>query len=228
MDRRWVWILIGWALGASGLAFAQPAIESRPIGPQDAGSELTTAAPVGDRGGWIRSAGALALVIALILCVGWVARKMSGGAGLPGQLGAGGRAPSGVLEVLGRFPIARGQTLVLLRLDTRVLLLSQHAGAGFQTLCEVTEPEQVASLLVKTRSDEEAGKAERFRGMLGRFQREHPSESPASVSSAAHEPVHGPMSRTVRATPEGDRVELLRGSPAVASLVERVKKGVVA
>ena len=66
---------------------------------------------------------------------------------------------SGVLSVLGRYPVARGTTLVLFRLDRRVLLVSQTKLTGLsrfgstttmQTLCEITDPAEVASILAKT------------------------------------------------------------------------------
>src|SRR5690606_30564923 len=40
---------------------------------------------------------------------------------LRASLGAGGRAPAGIMEILGRYPVGRGATLVLLKLDRRIL-----------------------------------------------------------------------------------------------------------
>lgn len=118
-----------------------------------------------------RTLGALAAVIALIFVARWVIRRCAQRGGLVGQLGAGGRAPSGVLEVLGRFPVSRGQSLVLLRLDRRVLLLSQSS-QGFTTLSEIDDPQEVASLVVKTADDESATLAARFRAILSSFERD--------------------------------------------------------
>jgi hypothetical protein len=53
-----------------------------------------------------RTLGALGLVVVLIIALALVARRLARRGGLMAQLGAGGRAPSGVLEVLGRFPAA--------------------------------------------------------------------------------------------------------------------------
>jgi hypothetical protein len=59
---------------------------------------------------------------------------------------------------------------VLLKVDRRVLLISQSStrtgGVGMQTLCEITDPEEVASILIKTRDDEEASKAKTFEKIL--------------------------------------------------------------
>lgn len=108
------------------------------------------------------------------MLVGAGVRKMARTrGGLISQLGAGGRAPAGVLEVLGRYPVSRGSTLVLLKLDRRVLLTCQtvgrkHSGPAMATLCEIDDPEEVASLLMKTREDEGDSLAKKFQGMLAR------------------------------------------------------------
>lgn len=120
----------------------------------------------------VRTVAALSMVIGLILLMRAVIRRVALGSGsVIGQLGAGGRAPSGVLSVLGRYPVARGQTLVLLRMDRRVLLLNQTSN-GFTTLAEVTDPEEVASLLIKTRDDEGDSMAHRFGALLRRMERD--------------------------------------------------------
>lgn len=120
--------------------------------------------------GWVKTSLALFAVVALILVVRvgmvFVARKQGGFAS---ALGAGGRAPSGVVEILGRFPVARGQQFVLLRMDRRVLLLAQGP-RGFQTLSEVTDADEVASILLKTRDDEGATNAAKFTEMLRRME----------------------------------------------------------
>lgn len=109
-------------------------------------------------------------VLALILGLGLAWRQIARRGGLLGALGAGGRAPAGVVEVLARYPVGRGQTLVLIKLDRRILVAS-HSGTGLRTLCDITDPDEVASLLVKTRDDESASLDARFRGMLDRFSR---------------------------------------------------------
>lgn len=199
---------------------APSSVESMPIG---GGSEGNT----GTLGGWLRAGASLALVVGLIGGLAVATRRVSTRAGLAGALGAGGRAPSGVLEVLGRYPVARGQTLVLLKLDRRVLLLSQQAGAGFRTLTEITEPEEVAELLVRTSREEERSAAEKFRGLLQRFDHEHGSRdvSPSNRSTASG----GASSRRVELGPDGDRVELLQASGAagppsgLAGLLDRLR-----
>jgi len=160
---------------------SKPAIESTPLGiPERSASRdgagrvrpLAESEPAPSSFAYARTLGALGLVVVLIIALAIVARRLARRGGLMAQLGAGGRAPSGVLEVLGRFPAGRGCTLVLLKLDRRVLLVCQTSGKGLMgahamsTLCEITEPEQVASILVKTRDEQGESMARRFQAVL--------------------------------------------------------------
>lgn len=105
--------------------------------------------------GLMRTVLACGVVVGLAVVAAWGVRKAAGSSGsLMATLGAGGRAPSGILSILGRYPVGRGQTLVLLQCDRRVLLLSQcrtRGGASFSTLAEFTDPIEVASLVAKSR-----------------------------------------------------------------------------
>lgn len=64
-----------------------------------------------------------------------------------GQLGPGKR-PSGVVEILARYPVARGQQVVLLKVGRRVLVVHQGAQA-MQTLSEFSEADDVADLITR-------------------------------------------------------------------------------
>lgn len=151
--------------------------EHKPLGPVPAASTPDGASqPPATNAGFGRTALALGGVLALVIACGWaaraVARKAGGGGGILSALGPGGRSPSGVLEVLGRFPVGRGSTLVLLKMDRRVLLLnhntSRMGGGAMNTLCEVTDPEEVASLLLRTRDADGDTLARRFQGLLAK------------------------------------------------------------
>lgn len=142
-------------------------------------------------GWWAQTGAALVLVVGLILALKWGAQRLARRAsGIAWQMGPAGRAPSGVLEVLGRYPVARGQSLVLLKMDRRVLLLGQTA-AGFSTLSEVSDPEEVASLLIKTRDDEGASMAARFNELLRDMERD-PSIGGDTQEISAGQPATGP------------------------------------
>jgi hypothetical protein len=164
------------------VAVAAPARESRPIGPAHppliaAAPDAPARSPSGS--GWfLRTVLALAGVLALIVVSGAVTRALARGrGGLAGAFGPGGRAPSGVISVLGRYPVSRGQKLVLLHMDRRILLISQSAGGrlgtggGMATLCEITDPDEVASILIRSRDAESDSMSERFRSMLGAVDR---------------------------------------------------------
>jgi len=112
-------------------------------------------------GGYIQTIVALIGVILLILGLGQLYKRLARSQGsLVSQLGAGGSAPSGILEVIGRYPISKGMTLVVLKFDRRVLLVShasptrgKNSQAGsMDLLCELTDPEEIASILLKSRS----------------------------------------------------------------------------
>lgn len=169
--------------------------------------------------GLVRTVLSLAGVVAIIVGSAYGFKRLArGSGGLMNQLGAGGRAPSGVLSILGRYPVARGTTLVLLKVDRRVLLLCQTAGKGFtagstmDTLTEFTDPEDVASILLKTRDEEEATLAQRFESILSReddaasrvLDRGSPSAKPA-----ASKPVQSRAARAASRQPEA----VLRPTP---------------
>ncbi len=146
-------------------------------------------------GGWgMQTVLALAAVIGLILLCkfGYTKVASRGGGSLAAQLGPAGRAPSGMLSVLARYPITKGSTLVLLRLDRRVLLLSQ-TNQGFSTLAEITDPEEVAALIMRAEDEEGASLTRRFRTMLTQAERdpgltgerEFEIESPAPMTPRA-------------------------------------------
>lgn len=170
------------AIGAG--APAESILESKPLGAPKTRPAPWTAAPANSPvaaqnpaslAGMVRTVLSLAGVVAIIVGLAFAFKRLSrGSGGLMNQLGAGGRAPSGVLSILGRYPVARGTTLVLLKVDRRVILLCQSAGKGLtsgctmQTLSEFTDPEDVASILLKTRDEEEASLAHRFEALLTR------------------------------------------------------------
>ncbi len=155
---------------ASSPPAASSTVEDAPLGSKPT-SRAVPRAPAGAGSSWTssttaRTAGALAMVVGLAFLARFIVQRMvSRSSGLGAQLGPGGRAPSGVLEVLGRYPVGRGHTLVLLRMDRRVLLLGQSA-TGFTTLAQTNDPDEVASLLIKTRDEEDATISSRFTSVL--------------------------------------------------------------
>lgn len=138
---------------------------------------------------------ALSGVVGMIVVAGVAIRKVARrGGGFFAAIGPGGRSPSGVLEVLGRFPLGRGGTLVLLKLDRRVLLVSMGVGrfsGGMNTLCEITDPDEVASLLLRTRDEAGESIAKQFAGLLQR-EDEHAGKALKAAAPGAGRPVARP------------------------------------
>ena len=179
-------VCVGTAAAAAAQA-GQPATEGRgrgavaqefaPLGGSASGEAIGS-------GSMAQTLAALAVVIGLVVVCAvayrWIASRSGG---LAGQL-VPARAPAGIIEVLGRYPLGRGQALVLLKLDRRVLLVSQTAGARvgapptMQTLCEVNDPDEVAAIVAKA-----APKSERFAETFERFAINAPS-SQGSVPAA--------------------------------------------
>ncbi|MCA9279210.1 MAG: flagellar biosynthetic protein FliO [Phycisphaeraceae bacterium] len=119
-------------------------------------SSSQQAQPLGTSGsstGVVKTVFSLAIVIAAMVCLATALKAISRkSGGIASKLGAGGNAPSGLLEVLGRYPVGRKQQLVLMRVHSRVLLLSQtisgkSVSGGFATLAELTDPDEVAAII---------------------------------------------------------------------------------
>ncbi|MGH7243700.1 MAG: hypothetical protein ACREJD_09815 [Phycisphaerales bacterium] len=119
----------------------------------------------------------IAMLAGLVVLIARIRSKMGGGASLGASFGAGGRSPAGILEVLGRYPLARGLTLVLLKVDRRVLLLSQtrsgrFGGLSLSPICELDSPEDVASILLKVRDADSSSLTNRFASVFRSLDRE--------------------------------------------------------
>lgn len=183
----------------------QPASETMPLGPapsrEGAGErpgEGRLAESLG-AGGTLRTVLSLGFVIALALAAGLAMKKVAGTrGGLLSALGPGGPSPSGVLEILGRYPVGAGQTLVLLRLDRRVLLVHQSTGRGGQmrVLSEVVDSDEIASILLKTREERDEAVQAGFREAMHRLETDFSGIEDGS-------------SRVRISNVEGDRAELL-------------------
>lgn len=117
-------------------------------------------------------AGVTGLAVLCALAYRWAAQKRGG---LMAALGPAGRAPSGILEVLARYPVARTHKLVLLRVGRRVLLVCQsRSGRGsgaMTTLAEFDQAEEVAALLRAVRQADHTSSEAAFREALDQAER---------------------------------------------------------
>ena len=214
---------------SGGVRSGQPAAkmakaESLPLGKaRESVKTATTGSAEPSKGvfdpGTMTTFGSLALVILVIAGIAAVTRRAAlKSGGLWAALGPGGRAPSGVLEVLGRYPVGRGCTLVLLKLDRRILLVSQSSGGKLSgvtmtTLTEVTDVEDVASILLKTRDAETDESAKRFERMLTdadrAFHRVRTGEVPMDLDGQFTVEAGGAATGTKRLN---ERLERMRGT----------------
>lgn len=204
-------------------AAATPRLDerSKPLGIGDDQANQDKAAGAATGAGWgLRTALALLAVLSLIFVGATVVRRLAVfGGDLACSLGPGGRAPSGVLSVLGRYPVGGGERLVLLKVDRRVLLLSQSVGrwrspgSGFRTLCEISDPEEVASILVKSRDEQGDSIADRFRSLL---------QGEAAGHESDYQTQEG---RRVEVSGEGDTAEFWDESRAGRVLAGHQREG---
>ncbi len=201
----------------STLPIGSPDERTTLIGARDTGAD----APMISQGD-IQTIVALLGVVLLILGLGQVYKKLARSqGGLVGQLGAGGTAPSGIIEVIGRYPISKGMTLVVLKFDRKILLLSHSqtrkgkwgSAASMQTLCELNDAEDVASILLKARSASGDSIAQSFEQTLREADSltdDYLHQMDLGVSEV--DPVRYPTHRTEPArtitSDDGDRAEL--------------------
>lgn len=169
-----------------GTATGVPASELRTIGkPNGAFSARPSALDVASSDeGDLRSAGAfraidprsndivrvlvaLAAVVGVILLLRAVAGRL-----VPSLAGGRGARPSGVLEIMARYPLGRGQQLLVLRFAQRILLVHQ-AGTTARTLTEMTDSEEVAATLARMQAGASPRKAVTFKAALQAFENEH-------------------------------------------------------
>lgn len=170
------------------------ALSARPATGDAASGPLAAIDP--RRNEMVRVGGALAIVLGLLLLTRAALRRA------PGMLGGAGR-PAGVVEVLARYPIARGQSLIVLRMARRILLL-HHTGSTMVTLSEAADPEEVASILARLEAGSRAPGASRFRAKLRDFDAEHDRV----LAQEGLKPRNGPGDALDR----GEIVDLTRGS----------------
>jgi flagellar biogenesis protein FliO len=141
---------------SSSAARAADETAPRPIAPPSAAStaahdDRPISAPSGSLSAdAIRTGAALVGVLALALILKKLVKRLGD------PLAA--RRPSGVVRVLARFPLAKGQQVILLEVGKRVLCVHQ-GGAAATALCAFDDLTEIADLKARI----EAGSADRVR-----------------------------------------------------------------
>ena len=137
-----------------------------PAAPADAGSRWADRVLPGARratsesgalpvsGDGVRDALQVGGGLAVVLVLLWMIRAMirrsgRGSSGLAARAGA----PSGVLSVLARYPVARGQQVLLLGVGQRILVVHQSQGS-MRTLSEVVDDDEVLALRMQVNGQE--------------------------------------------------------------------------
>ncbi len=168
-----------------------PTGDAMPLGRASAGRALDSAergaGADGGTGGYLLStAGALGLVIGLVLAARWVFVKLGG------RPVAGGNS---AVELLSRTAVAPKSHVLLLRVGARVLVVGDAAGV-LRPLGEIDDPQEVADLLGAVTASRPGSMTQSFGGLMDRFNREHgPDDAAAPQSDAASDALSGLKSR---------------------------------
>ncbi|MEO1534273.1 MAG: flagellar biosynthetic protein FliO [Planctomycetota bacterium] len=183
-------------LAIGGATHAQ--VESRPLGtPAAERTPLGGASPAATSIG-STIASLTAVVAVIVACFTGYRFLAARAGGLAGQAAAVG-APAGILDMLGRYPIGRGQTLMLLKVDRRVLLVAQSAPSrvgsapAMTTLCEISDPDEISSILGKVKKPEAA-----FKDVIATLQRPEPSTRSDGIEVVDLTRSDSPLSRLTR------------------------------
>ncbi len=107
----------------------------------DVSGTLATGASRSSFGEVLPTAAALGATILVIVLARSAVKRWGG------KLAAGKR-PSGLVEILARYPVARGQQIVLLKVGRRVIVAHQGT-QGMQSLSEFSSAEDVADILAR-------------------------------------------------------------------------------
>ncbi len=148
---------------------------STPRHAADAAPARPTAAP-----GWLRTAGSLAAVVALIMLLAWGYRAVTGGSL---SLGSRGRI-AGLIDVVSRTALSPRQTLVLVRVGPRMVLLgvSPERIDTLETIADEALVARLAGAAARERPDSISAE---FRQALHDQQQRFEAEAPPAHDGAA-------------------------------------------
>jgi flagellar biogenesis protein FliO len=120
---------------------------------------------------------ATALVVCLIFLLRWVARRFGAAP-----------APNGTraVQVVSRSVIAPRQSVVLMRVGRRVLVVADN-GTQLSSLGEISDPDEVAALIGQVQGEKIDLAGRTFGAFIGRFKRDEKDELVASSASGSLE-----------------------------------------
>lgn len=165
--------------GASGSeSSARKRTLTRPASASRARSADNAAAPTTQgTSGWLKTTLSLAGVISLIVLLAWGYKKATGsGAVLP--FAFRGRSP-GVIEIIGRTILSPKQSLCLVRVGPRLVLLGLGAD-GVRTLDVIDRPETVAQMLGEAQAKRPSSRTAEFSACLEDEEKSYDAPPPPS------------------------------------------------
>jgi flagellar biogenesis protein FliO len=181
-------------------ALGDEPIRSTSVQPATGGAAVS--APVPQSMEYGRVLGALGVVIALIFVLRWAARVF-----FPSVAG---KTPSRIVEVLGRSVLTPKQQVVLIRVGRRIIVVGD-SGSQLNTLCEIADPDEIASLVGQLR-EEKLTAASAFGSLFGRFTRRFEAAEESDAPSLQDgEPMPADTEATAQSELDGlrDRVRRL-------------------
>jgi flagellar biogenesis protein FliO len=128
-------------------------------------------------GSWLRSVGSLAAVVAVILFLAWGAKGLARGGPLAGRA----KRP-GVIEIISRTALSPKQSLCLIRVGQRMVLVGVSQDA-LRTLDVIQDPHAVAALAGEATAARSSGDERAFRQSLEKEVVQYDLSQPAAGAS---------------------------------------------
>lgn len=152
-------------------------------------------------GSWLRSAGSLTAVLALIALLAWGYRAVTGG-----STGLATRARrNGLIEIVGRTSLSPRQSLWLVRVGQRVVLVGATPDR-MTPLDVLSEPDAVARLLGEAAQARPTSQSQEFERVLSvadaHYEAPEPADAATPALARARSQVYGAL-RRIRAAARG-------------------------
>ena len=146
---------------------------------------------------WIRTLGALAAVVGLIVFLSWGYRAMGAG-----QLGLLNRARRpGLIEIVSRTSLTPRQSICLVRVGNRMILVGQTADQ-LRTLDVIDDGDTVARLAGQSMGQRESSSTVEFRACLDHESRDYESQAEDQMTTGPSKPsiesVRRGLQKTIR------------------------------
>lgn len=126
-----------------------------------------------------RLMGSLALVLGMIFAARWLGRRFLGLSSA--------RDSSGVIQVLCKSVLSPKQRLLLVQVGRRMVLVAD-CGSQMNALCEITDPEEIATLSGQIQQHKADSSTNAFLSLMGHAstQFEKAEKSPQDAADSAH------------------------------------------